>query len=283
MHTAFNCPQCGAHYQTTNPSLAGKKIRCKSCGAGVRVPGEPVASTSQPAPAPARPAAAPPRTTVRPPQSAATTTKPPQSAKGAQPGGLDIYGLDEDAERDRKRARPTQDDGLVPDLPRVGKYEPPAPPEVKPKKGLWSSREKSRSSGGGGSWRETELFGGVSIGTVITIALITWRVYRVTRPFRAPAAPPAAVMAPVDTDDGDERVPPGGFQPPAGFAQQGPGQAPGFQPPGRGGEAGFGPQGAPAQGAFNPGAPPAQPPLGGNMPPNNGFPLPRQDIRNGDN
>lgn len=33
----FKCPSCGLKY-ATKPELAGKKIRCKSCGAGVRVP-----------------------------------------------------------------------------------------------------------------------------------------------------------------------------------------------------------------------------------------------------
>jgi hypothetical protein len=33
----FTCPSCGRKY-ATKPGLAGKKIRCKGCGAGVRVP-----------------------------------------------------------------------------------------------------------------------------------------------------------------------------------------------------------------------------------------------------
>ena len=34
----FKCPSCGMKY-ATKPEMAGKKIRCKGCGAGVRVPG----------------------------------------------------------------------------------------------------------------------------------------------------------------------------------------------------------------------------------------------------
>ena len=33
----FNCPSCGRKF-AAKPDLAGKKIRCNRCGAGVRVP-----------------------------------------------------------------------------------------------------------------------------------------------------------------------------------------------------------------------------------------------------
>lgn len=41
----FKCPSCGLKY-ATKPDLAGKKIRCKGCGAGVRVPGSSIAAES---------------------------------------------------------------------------------------------------------------------------------------------------------------------------------------------------------------------------------------------
>jgi hypothetical protein len=44
----------------------------------------------------------------------------------------------------------------------------------------------------------------VSIGTVLTIALITWRVYRITRPFRAMSARPPGAMAPAEINMDDE-------------------------------------------------------------------------------
>ena len=47
--TTFRCPSCRRKF-STKPELAGKKIRCNGCGAGVRVPGgeqESVGPTSQ--------------------------------------------------------------------------------------------------------------------------------------------------------------------------------------------------------------------------------------------
>jgi hypothetical protein len=46
----FSCPSCGRKF-VTKADLAGKKIRCNGCGAGVRVPqaeGSPIAQASQP-------------------------------------------------------------------------------------------------------------------------------------------------------------------------------------------------------------------------------------------
>jgi hypothetical protein len=67
----FVCPACGRKY-ATKPQLAGRKIRCGRCGAGVRVPSEAGSAPALPAqladdipepfevePAPTRPARAP--------------------------------------------------------------------------------------------------------------------------------------------------------------------------------------------------------------------------------
>ena len=37
MSISFTCPSCGRHYNV-NESLAGRKVRCKSCGSPVKVP-----------------------------------------------------------------------------------------------------------------------------------------------------------------------------------------------------------------------------------------------------
>lgn len=34
----FTCPQCGANYATANAEHAGKKTKCKKCGAVFRIP-----------------------------------------------------------------------------------------------------------------------------------------------------------------------------------------------------------------------------------------------------
>jgi hypothetical protein len=89
-------------------------------------------------------------------------------------------------------------------------YQPSEP--RKEKSGFGSFR--ARRSTSGGSWRDNELFGGISVGGAITIALITWRVYRITRPFRAVADHPPAATAPLevghddDDDDHDDDAPP---------------------------------------------------------------------------
>lgn len=50
----FNCPGCSAALRTSNPDLAGKKIRCPKCGEVSRIPaanGQKAAATPPPVPA----------------------------------------------------------------------------------------------------------------------------------------------------------------------------------------------------------------------------------------
>lgn len=81
------CPACGQRY-SVGPELAGKKIRCRGCGGGVRIPGAPGSGSAPPAPpkraAPSAPkAAAPPKPKVAP--------SPPED-------DFDVYGLAEEPE-----------------------------------------------------------------------------------------------------------------------------------------------------------------------------------------
>jgi hypothetical protein len=80
----FACPACGRKF-ATKPELAGLKIRCSGCGAGVRVPQGEAPAAAQPsrpalktfgadsaAPTPARPARAPAAQAGRPPTADTT-------------------------------------------------------------------------------------------------------------------------------------------------------------------------------------------------------------------
>jgi hypothetical protein len=274
MSIAFDCANCGAHYKTSITSLAGKKIRCKRCGMGVHVPGD--AAPKVVAAAPVEPVLAddlmPLSVETKPPAKPAPITQRlpnTPSSRGsrddaATPPGLDIYGLNEEPSSFKRSAAPGEVvEDIAPPLPRPGQYEPPAPKKEKTKKGFFGPR----ASSSGGSWRDTEIFGGVSIGTIITVSLIGWRVYRITRPFRAPHADPPGAMAPADInemddpgDDDEDGVPPGG--PGAVGQMPGAGRAPNGQMPGMpGGLPGGVPNGAnngfpPAAGANPDGQPP---------------------------
>ena len=145
----FRCA-CGKKY-VTPANLAGKKVRCKGCGQGVRVPGKAVAP--DPLSSGAGPAAAP---------------------------ELDLYDLEEGPTAPPPRS--VSDDGLVPvrrgasigvppPLPRAGASTLTAAEKEKIRKRA-AKRDKEKSSFAGVSM-------GVSFGTVLMVALIGWRFYRV--------------------------------------------------------------------------------------------------------
>lgn len=79
------CPGCGQRY-SVGPELAGKKIRCRGCGGGVRIPG--ATGSSPPAP-PKRAAPSVPKAAAPPKPKAAPS--PPED-------DLDVYGLAEEPE-----------------------------------------------------------------------------------------------------------------------------------------------------------------------------------------
>ncbi len=101
----FQCPRCKANIQTSNPALAGKKIKCPKCGAAVPVP---VPEEKVP-PTPPSP----------PPREEKVTREP-----GRRGPASDIQEPDDRPERRPERGarrRPRDDERDYDDLPPVKK------------------------------------------------------------------------------------------------------------------------------------------------------------------
>lgn len=83
------CPACGQKY-SVGPELAGKKIRCRGCGGGVRIPGATGAAAGSASPA------SPKKTAPSAPRAA--TPPKPKVAPPPLKDDLDVYGLAEEPE-----------------------------------------------------------------------------------------------------------------------------------------------------------------------------------------
>ncbi len=130
MSISFSCESCGKAF-TVDDKFAGKKGKCKQCGATMEIPGG----------APSRPAATPPlisRGVEREVSPSRRAPSPPSTPKA------DVFGLDE-APASRRLATAIDDDGdaLLP--PRSGRKEDDyfAPPSKTKKKKKKHSAEES--------------------------------------------------------------------------------------------------------------------------------------------
>lgn len=145
MTVSFACGRCGRKYEVDR-GLAGKRAKCKECGALMTIP----------APGPASPP--PPRPSPPPGAGPAGRVAPPRpKAKPAGPA-RDPYGLEDDGPA-AGRSAPAQ----APDLDEYGLAEapppPPAAPETEPddvvrprRPGLAKAKPRPRddAEGGGG-------------------------------------------------------------------------------------------------------------------------------------
>jgi DNA-directed RNA polymerase subunit RPC12/RpoP len=178
---SFRCLGCGTSY-STGSNLAGKKVRCKSCGQGIRVPGTADPSTA------GSPVARKEGSSVPRPKS------PTRQVAPAGPSLEDIYGLEESATVPQSASgssvsegRPgsVEEDATLPQ--RAGAYEPMTAAKKKKLAKRAARVEKARPTFSGAGI-------GISFGGVLTAALIGWRVYRVTNAFNRPDRGPQMVV-----------------------------------------------------------------------------------------
>jgi dienelactone hydrolase len=190
MSIAFRCPQCGKEY-TADDQMAGKGMKCRTCGGIVRIPsasqakppGSSAAAKSAPSrpSAPAKPASAPKPAAPAPPAAKAKTEEPPP------PPSLDLYGLEDEPSTAMKAAAgpSAEEEVLAPLLPRAGTFEPPKPKNKG--KGKKKEKEKAASSsrGGGFSFSLPGLagMGGFGVSFVTAFMFVRWgcRIMRVAR------------------------------------------------------------------------------------------------------
>ncbi len=146
------CPACGQKY-SAGPELAGKKIRCRGCGGGVRIP----EATASAPPAPAAPRAAAPSTSKPAPPKVATAPKPtpPKPPPPPPDDDFDAYGLAEEPEEE-----------VAPVVTEV------VPRGEKAAKG---KGKKRRKRGGIGGWiesaRENPIVAGITAAVVLGMVL----------------------------------------------------------------------------------------------------------------
>jgi hypothetical protein len=178
----FQCPNCGKPY-TIAPEHAGKNTVCSQCTVKFRIPGGTSSSVQS-------------KSVPRAVKSAAVVLPP-------APAGLDIYGLD-----DAPSAAATRGGGESPShaLLQTGSTagesasEPPLPSRdhYKP---LSEKKKKqiAKRSDKLDRLKPSTAGLGVSFGTVLAIALIGWRLYRIAhRMERGAARANAAQSAPED-------------------------------------------------------------------------------------
>lgn len=132
------CPACGQRY-SVGPELAGKKIRCRKCGGGARIP---EASGSGPSPLVPRKGAAPTAPKAAAIPKPAVSPAPPED-------DLDVYGLAEEPEA----------------------LAPPVVTETIPRSRKKKGKKRRRGRGGIGGWVETARERPVAAGVVGALSL----------------------------------------------------------------------------------------------------------------
>src|SRR5688500_3781319 len=89
------CTGCEKRFNAPD-ALAGKKVRCKHCGAAFRVPGGPAEAASAPTTTTTRAAAAAPAKRPTPAAAAPRTAPPAKAVKPAPVDDQGEYGLSDD-------------------------------------------------------------------------------------------------------------------------------------------------------------------------------------------
>jgi dienelactone hydrolase len=147
MSIAFQCDQCGKHYEAGD-HLAGKALKCKECGAVVRIPGTAAARTSPPV----------------------TSVKQAAPARPAPPPDLDLYGLEDEptSRRNGQTVANDADEEFAPVLPRAGAYEPPSKEKSKKIAKRAAKLDKRKESNAGGAMK-------LSFGTAFFVTMLLVR------------------------------------------------------------------------------------------------------------